>query len=152
MKKPALERRPCLDGDVVQAAVVEDAQVSADRLVERGHVHRDALGDDRGVGDRQLHLIGHQGLPDVALEQNSIWPGVWLETPNARTLPAACSSSKAFATSSGSTRGIGAMQQQDVDVVGVQGLQGALDALDDVGVGEVEVRPVPDDAGLGLEG
>ena len=38
---------------------------------------------------------------------SAICPGVWLETPNARTLPAASSSSNARATSSGSTRASG---------------------------------------------
>ena len=37
----------------------------------------------------------------------SIWRGVWFDTPNARTLPAASSSSKARATSSGSTSASG---------------------------------------------
>ena len=43
----------------------------------------------------------------TAVRSRSICRGVWLETPNARTFPAASSSSNARATSSGSTRASG---------------------------------------------
>ena len=47
---------------------------------------------------------------------------------------------------------VGTVQQQDVDVVGLQRSQRPLDRADQVLVGEVEVRTLADDAGLGLQG
>jgi len=60
-----LERRPRLERDVVQSAVVDDAVVTRDRLIESRHVHGHALRNDRRVRDRQLHLVGDDRLLHV---------------------------------------------------------------------------------------
>ena len=52
----------------------------------------------------------------------------------------------------GLDEGVGAVQQQDVDVVGLQRGERAVHRLDDVLVREVEVRSARHDAGLGLDG
>ena len=92
----------------LQPAVVEDAAaVERGGLVHAPHVRGDALGDDRRVRDRELQLVGHDAAGVTDFFSRSIWRGVWFETPNARTLPAASSSSNARATSSGSTSASG---------------------------------------------
>ena len=150
-EEPGLERRPRLHRDVVETAVVEDAAaVERGGLVLVAHVRRDALGDDRRVRDRELQLVGHDGLAHELLQQVDLARRVVRDaerTHLARGLELVEGTRDLL----GLDERVGAVQQQDVDVVGAERLERAVHRLDEVLVGEVEVGPVAHDAGLGLD-
>ncbi len=136
----------------MQAAVVEDAAaVEGERLVLAGHVGRDALRHDRRVRDRQLQLVGDDRLPHRLLEELDLAGRVVGDSEGA-DLARRLEVVERARHLVGLDERVGAVQQQHVEVVGAERGEGALDRLDQVLVREVEVRPLADDAGLGLDG
>ncbi len=150
-EEAGLEGRPGLDGDVVQAAVVDDATaVEGERLLLGEHVGRDPLRDDRRVGDRELELVGHDRLADVLAQQVDLSRGVVRDAERPH-LAGGLELVEGARDLLGLDERVGAVQQQDVDAVGAQSGQRTLDRLEDVLVGEVEVRTLPHDSGLRLD-
>ena len=102
------------------------------------------------MGDRKLHLVGNKRLADVTLEELDLRRRVVRDSEVAnlagvrQLVEGACHLFRL-------DEGIGAVQEEDVDVVGVERSQRPIDGLDDVFVGEVEIRPVLHDAGLRLQ-
>jgi hypothetical protein len=138
-EESGLERRPRLDGDVVQAAVVDDAAtVEGDRLLFGEHVCSNTLGDDRCVGDRELQLVGDDGLTHVTLQQVDL-PRRVVGNSEVAHFSRRLELVERTRDLLGLDEGIGAMQQQDVDAVGLQGVERPVNGLDDVFVREVEV-------------
>jgi hypothetical protein len=149
-----LERRPGLQRDPVDAAVVDDATaVERHRLLERVHVHPDTLRDRRRVGDRDLDLVGDEILLDRRLEQVDLPRGVVRDAERTHLAGRLERVERAGDLLRLDER-VGAMEQQHVDVVGPQRLQRSLDRRHDPFVREVEVRAVltRHDARLGLQG
>ena len=68
LEHAVLEGRPRLDGDVIQAAVIQhaavavDGEIAVDVDVHAGRHHA-------RMGNGELQLIGHDGLLDVLLQQ-----------------------------------------------------------------------------------
>ena len=69
VKEAMLERRPGLDRDIVQPAVIQNSAVPVDRPFCRQVIHVKRLIDELRLLDRELKLIEDQRLTDEFLEQ-----------------------------------------------------------------------------------
>ena len=110
----------------------------------------DARRDERGVRDGELELVRDDRLLDVTAQQLDLARCV-VRDPERPHLARGVQVGERARDLLGLDEGVGAVQQQDVEVVGAQGLERALDGRDEVLVREVEVRALGHDAGLGLD-
>ena len=126
VEEAGLERRPRLNGDAVEAAVVHDATaVEGHGLIEAVHVRGDTLGDDRRVRDRQLQLVGHDGLSNGGLQQVDLPRRVVRDAEGAH-LARRFELIERAGDLIGLDQRVGAVQQQNVDVVGARVLAANL--------------------------
>ncbi len=141
VEEALLERRPGLQRHVVQPRVVQDVVVAVDRLVEATHVRHEALRDDVRVRDAQLHLVERERLLHGLLQQLDL-PGGVVRDAEVVHLAGRVQLVEGLRDLFRLDQGVGAVQQQDVDVVGAEGGERLLDRGQDVLVREVEVRAV----------
>jgi hypothetical protein len=103
------------------------------------------------VRDRQLELVRDDWLPHRPLEKTDL-PRRLVRHPEGAYLAGGLELVECSRNLVRLDEGIRAVQQQDVDVVGLQGAQGPVDRADQMFIREVEVRSLLHDAGLGLDG
>ncbi len=127
--EPALlERRPGLQRHLADARIVE--RVSLSREIDWSSpliLAAMPCAEQIGVGDAELHLIGHQRLLDRRLAAARSAPASELETPKWRTLPACVQRIEGRRDFLGLDQRIRPVQQQHVDIVGLQRHQRFID-------------------------
>ena len=106
LEEAVLEWRPGLNGNIIQAAIIQNAAVPVDGGVDF-HVNVDARIDHAGVGDAELKLVEEELLLDEFSQQLDLH-GVLVADPKIPHLAAVFQRMvNASATSSGSTRASG---------------------------------------------
>ena len=126
---------PRLDGDVMQAAVLQRpfAVDCTGRLVLVDHRPR---GDELVVHEVQLQLVHHQGLAHGALEELDLPRGV-VAHPEVPDLPGRLQRVERCGDLLGLGQGIRAVEEEDVDIVGFQPAQARIDRVQDVFPAEI---------------
>ncbi len=147
LEEAILERRPGLDRDVVQAAVIQDGAVADDGLVDF-HIYIDAGVDHAGVGDAELELVEDELLLDELLEKLDLH-GILVANAKVLDLATGFEDVKSFGNLLRFDEGVGAVKQEHVNVIGAQALEAAIHGFEDVLFGEVEAALA--DAAFGLE-
>ncbi|CDN44413.1 hypothetical protein BN871_EU_00280 [Paenibacillus sp. P22] len=146
-EESVLERRPRLDRDVMQTAEVEDAAVAVHgRSVL--HVDVEALGDHRGVRDAQLQLVGYDRLLYIFLQQLDLHR-ILVGDAEVADLAGALQQVERLCDLFRLDERIRTVEQQRVQVIGLQALQDGVDGIQDMLLGEVEHAGT--DAAFGLQ-
>ena len=104
------------------------------------------------MGDRQLDLVGDDGLADVLRQERDLARGVVRDAELAH-LAGVVQLVEGLGDFLGLDQSVGAVQQQDVDVVSLERAQRGVDRFDDVVMAEVETGAgrAAEDSALGLE-
>ena len=112
LEEAVLEGRPGLNGDVVQAAVVQHGTIAIHRGV-KGRVDVDAGGDHGAVGDGKLELVGTDGHRHVLLQQLHLH-GILVGNAEVQHLAAGLESGEGLCHLHGIHQRVGTVQQQRV--------------------------------------
>ena len=145
---PVAEGRPRLHGDLLQTAVIQNIPVVRSRA--RGeHVDLHAAGDHARVRRRKLQLVGDDRLTDAALQQFDL---IRVHIGNAERahLARALQFVERLRHLVRLEQRVGAVQQEQIEVVGTQPFERAVHSLDDVFLGKI-VHFAGHDAAFGLQ-
>ena len=146
-KEAVLQRRPGLDGDFVQSAVIQDATIS----VHAGlviHVHIDTGLDHGSVHDAELELISAQRHIHSILQQLHL-VRILVGNTEMANLASVLQLRKCLCHLFRLHQRIGTMQQQHIDILHTQALQAAVHRTNNVLIGKIKLAGA--DAALGLD-
>ena len=140
--------RPCLEYNVLEPRILEQSAVAVDGGLV---LHIDVKAEIHHAGSHQseLHLIDADRIGDAGGEQFNLHGGK-VAHAEAADLSGAIERSERLVDLLGLHERVGAVEQQKVQIVGIQPAERAFDRLKDVFPGEIE-HDARADSALGLK-
>ena len=145
-----LQRRPGLDCDIVQAAVIQDAVVPDDGPLGGQVVEIQAVVDQLALVQGELELVEDQGLFHILFQQFQLARGDVADAEMA-DLAGAVQFVEGFRHLLRVEEQVRPVQQQGVQVIRLQAAQDPVGAVQDIGFAPAELLPVEIQAALGLD-
>ena len=145
-----LQRRPGLDRNVMQAAVVQHAVVPADGPVGGQVVQVQAAVNQLALVQGELQLVEHQGLLHILLQQFQL-SGRHVAHAEVPHLAACRQLVEGFRHLFRIKQQVRAVEQQGIQVVGLQPAQARLGVFHDIVPAPVEFSRIPADTALALQ-